>query len=183
MTDLVREATLARENALALFSKYKVGAALRTSDGKVYRGCNVENSTYGLTVCAERVALLSALAAGERKFTAIAVVTQSDEPGTPCGPCRQLMWEYCGDIPVVLADLRRITARHALAALARLDSPYSITFPNIYPDESLYGAGLVVDGQVQFGFPYPPLSLLMALARHLPAQPVSGEPERLRPRS
>lgn len=117
MTDLVREATLARENALALFSKYKVGAALRTSDGKVYRGCNVENSTYGLTVCAERVALLSALAAGERKFTAIAVVTQSDEPGTPCGPCRQLMWEYCGDIDVTLANLGERRIEYKLSAL------------------------------------------------------------------
>ena len=104
MTDLVHEATLARENAVAPFSKYKVGAALRTAGGKVYRGCNVENSTYGLTVCAERVALLSALAAGERKFTAIAVVTQSEEPATPCGPCRQLMWEYCGDIDIFLGN-------------------------------------------------------------------------------
>ena len=103
--DLVAEATKARENAAAAYSKYKVGAALRTKAGKVYRGCNVENATYGLTVCAERVALLSAIAAGERQFDAIAVVTQSDEPGTPCGPCRQLMWEYCGDIPVTIANL------------------------------------------------------------------------------
>src|SRR5438067_5474240 len=105
MVNLIDEATAARENAAASFSKFKVGAALRTAAGKIYRGCNVENSTYGLTVCAERVALLSALAAGERKFTAIAVVTQSEEPSTPCGPCRQLMWEYCGDIEVSLANL------------------------------------------------------------------------------
>ena len=105
MPDLVSEARKARENAVAPFSKFKVGAALRTAEGKVYRGCNVENCTYGLTVCAERVALLTALAAGERKFTAIAVVTQSKEPSTPCGPCRQLMWEYCGDIDVTLANL------------------------------------------------------------------------------
>ena len=105
MPDLISEAKKARENAVAPFSKYKVGAALVTKGGKVYRGCNVENSTYGLTVCAERVALLTALAAGDREFTAIAVVTQSDEPGTPCGPCRQLMWEYCGDIDVTLANL------------------------------------------------------------------------------
>src|ERR1700694_147509 len=105
MPDLVSEARTARDNAVAPFSKFKVGAALRTSEGKVYRGCHVENCTYGLTVWAERVALLSALAAGERKFTAIAVVTQSREPGTPCGPCRQLMWEYCGDINVTLANL------------------------------------------------------------------------------
>ena len=102
---LIEEAIKARENAVAPFSKFKVGAALRTKAGKVFRGCNVENCTYGLTVCAERVALLSALAAGEREFDAIVVVTQSDEPGTPCGPCRQLMWEYCGDIDVTLANL------------------------------------------------------------------------------
>jgi len=105
MPDLISEAKKARENAVAPFSKYKVGAALVTKAGKVYRGCNVENCTYGLTVCAERVALLTALAAGERDFTAIAVVTQSDEPGTPCGPYRQLMWEYCGDIDVTIANL------------------------------------------------------------------------------
>ena len=102
---LIDEAKLARENAVAPFSKFKVGAALRTKGGKVFRGCNVENCTYGLTVCAERVALLSALAAGEREFDAIVVITQSDEPSTPCGPCRQLMWEYCGDIEVALTNL------------------------------------------------------------------------------
>src|SRR5438045_4296221 len=103
---LIEEAIKARENAVAPFSKFKVGAALRTKAGKVFRGCNVENCTYGLTVCAERVALLSALAAGEREFDSIVVVTQSDVPGTPCGPCRQLMWEYCGDIDVALTHLK-----------------------------------------------------------------------------
>ena len=117
MPDLVQEATEARENAAAPFSKFKVGAALRTAAGKVYRGCNVENSTYGLTVCAERVALLSAIAAGDRKFTAIAVVTQSDEPSTPCGPCRQLMWEYCGDIDVTLANLDGKRVEYKLSTL------------------------------------------------------------------
>lgn len=115
--DLVEEAKQARQNAVAPFSNFKVGAALRTTGGKVYRGCNVENCTYGLTVCAERVALLSALAAGERSFTAIAVVTQSDEPSTPCGPCRQLMWEYCGDIEVILANLDEKHVEYKLSAL------------------------------------------------------------------
>jgi cytidine deaminase len=105
MANLIEEASAAREKAVAPFSKFKVGAALLTADGKVYHGCNVENCTYGLTVCAERVALLSALAAGDRSFTAIAVVTQSPEPSSPCGPCRQLMWEFCGDIDVTLANL------------------------------------------------------------------------------
>jgi len=117
MPDLVDEARKARENAVAPFSKFKVGAALRTAEGKVYRGCNVENSTYGLTVCAERVALLTALAAGERKFTAVAVVTQSEEPSTPCGPCRQLMWEYCGDIDVTLANLTGQRVEYKLSTL------------------------------------------------------------------
>jgi len=117
---LIDEAKLARENAVAPFSKFKVGAALRTKGGKVFRGCNVENCSYGLTVCAERVALLSALAAGEREFDAIVVITQSDAPSTPCGPCRQLMWEYCGDIDVVLTNL----------AGARVDYKLSDLFPH-----------------------------------------------------
>jgi len=117
MNNLIDEATAARENAVAPFSKFKVGAALLTDDGKVYRGCNVENCTYGLTVCAERVALLSALAAGERRFRAICVVTQSEEPSTPCGPCRQLMWEYCGDIDITLANLNGQTVEYKLSQL------------------------------------------------------------------
>ena len=117
MPDLVDEARKARKNAVDPVSKFKVGAALRTAEGKVYRGCNVENCTYGLTVCAERVALLTALAAGERKFTAIAVVTQSEEPSTPCGPCRQLMWEYCGDIEVTLANLAGQRVEYKLSTL------------------------------------------------------------------
>ena len=117
MPDLISEAKKARENAVAPFSKYKVGAALVTKAGQVYRGCNIENCTYALTVCAERVALLTALAAGEREFTAIAVVTQSDEPGTPCGPCRQLMWEYCGDIDVTIANLTGRKIDYKLSAL------------------------------------------------------------------
>jgi cytidine deaminase len=117
MSDLIEEARQARENAVAPFSRFKVGAALRTRDGRVYRGCNVENATYGLTVCAERVALLTALAAGERKFSAVAVVTQSDEPSTPCGPCRQLMWEYCGDIDVALANLNGRRVDYKLSQL------------------------------------------------------------------
>ncbi len=114
---LINEAKKARKNAVAPFSKFKVGAALRTTSGRIFRGCNVENCTYGLTVCAERVALLSALAAGERSFDAIAVVTQSEEPSTPCGPCRQLMWEFCGDIDVALANLDGKRVDYKLAKL------------------------------------------------------------------
>src|SRR5260221_1488665 len=117
MNNLIEEAVAARENAVAPFSKFKVGAALRTAGGKVFRGCNVENCTYGLTVCAERVALLSALAAGQRSFTAIAVVTQSPEPGTPCGPCRQVMPEDCCYLDVSLANLTGQTIEYKLSTL------------------------------------------------------------------
>ena len=114
---LVTAARLAREHAVAPYSNFKVGAALLTADGRVYGGCNVENASYGLTVCAERVALLKALSEGERTFAAIAVVADTESPTPPCGPCRQLLWEYCGDIPVVLANLTQVAAEHRLAAL------------------------------------------------------------------
>ena len=98
--DLIAAATAARRNAIAPFSGFKVGAALETAAGQVFTGCNVENASYGLTVCAERVALLKALSEGERTFTAIAVVSDAETPATPCGACRQLLWEYCGNIAV-----------------------------------------------------------------------------------
>lgn len=103
---LVSAAKAARENAHAPFSKFKVGAALRTASGKVFGGCNVENATYGLTVCAERVAIFKAISEGERKFDAIAVVTDTDNLTPPCGACRQLIWEFCGDVPVVMSNLQ-----------------------------------------------------------------------------
>jgi len=104
--ELIARASEVRENACAGYSHYKVGAALLASSGKVYTGCNVENSTYGLTVCAERVALWKALSEGERKFTHLVVVTSSEPPASPCGACRQLLWEFCGDIEVILANLK-----------------------------------------------------------------------------
>jgi cytidine deaminase len=104
--ELIARAVIVRENACAGYSHYKVGAALLASSGKVYTGCNVENSTYGLTVCAERVALWKALSEGERKFTQIVVVTSGESPASPCGACRQLLWEYCDDIEVILANLQ-----------------------------------------------------------------------------
>ncbi len=117
---LVAAAREARERAVAPFSGFKVGAALLTKDGRVYGGCNVENASYGLTVCAERVALLKALSEGERVFEKIAVVADTDAPTPPCGPCRQLLWEYCGDIPVVLANLQTITGEHQMRDLLPL---------------------------------------------------------------
>lgn len=103
---LIAAATRGRENAHARFSNFKVGAALHTPAGKIYSGCNVENATYGLTVCAERVAIFKAISEGERKFDSIAVVTDTDALTPPCGACRQLIWEFCGDVPVVLANLK-----------------------------------------------------------------------------
>ena len=103
---LIEAAKAARENAHALFSNFKVGAALRATSGKVYGGCNVENATYGLTVCAERVAIFKAISEGERKFDAIAVVTDTDRLTPLCGACRQLIWEFCGDVPVAMSNLK-----------------------------------------------------------------------------
>jgi cytidine deaminase len=114
---LVSAARGARLRAIAPYSHFLVGSALVTRDGQVITGCNVENASYGLTMCAERVALLKALSDGHREFAAIAVVADTESPTPPCGPCRQLLWEYCGDIPVVLANLQRTAATHQLADL------------------------------------------------------------------
>ena len=103
---LISAATEARLNAHAPFSGFRVGAALRASSGRVFGGCNVENATYGLTVCAERVAIFKAISEGERGFDAITVVTDADSLTPPCGACRQLIWEFCGDVPVILSNLR-----------------------------------------------------------------------------
>lgn len=102
---LIAAARGARENAHAPFSNFRVGAALRAKSGRIYGGCNVENASYGLTCCAERVAIFKAISEGEHGFDAIAVVTDTDTLTPPCGACRQLIWEFCGDIPVVLANL------------------------------------------------------------------------------
>jgi cytidine deaminase len=107
---LVAAARAARDRAIATYSHFKVGAALLTRSGTIYTGCNVENASYGLTMCAERVALFKALSEGDREFAAIAVVADTTSPTPPCGPCRQLLWEFCGDVPVLLATLTRVVA-------------------------------------------------------------------------
>jgi cytidine deaminase len=117
---LVNAARQAREHAVAPYSNFKVGAALITPAGRIVGGCNVENATYGLTVCAERVALWKALSEGERDFTAIAIVADTAAPTPPCGACRQLLWEYCGDIAVFLANLTQMTGQHQLRELLPL---------------------------------------------------------------
>ena len=103
---LISAARQARESAYAPFSNFRVGAAVRATSGRIFGGCNVENATYGLTVCAERVAIFKAISEGERGFDAIAVVTDTDSLTPPCGACRQIIWEFCGDVPVILANLR-----------------------------------------------------------------------------
>ena len=103
---LISTAKDARLNAHAPYSNFRVGAALRATSGRIFAGCNVENATYGLTVCAERVAIFKAISEGERGFDAIAVVTDADSLTPPCGACRQLIWEFCGDVPVVLSNLK-----------------------------------------------------------------------------
>lgn len=103
---LIAAAKRAREHAHAKFSNFKVGAGLRAASGKIYAGCNVENATYGLTICAERVAIFKAISEGERKFDAIAVVTDTATLTPPCGACRQIIWEFCGDVPVIMANLK-----------------------------------------------------------------------------
>src|SRR5512133_390911 len=120
MSDLVAIARQARERAHASYSHFKVGAALETADGRVFTGCNIENATYGLTICAERVAVFKAVSEGHETFTRIAVVADTEEPTPPCGPCRQILWEFAGDIEVILANLHEEKGRYRLRDLLPL---------------------------------------------------------------
>jgi len=114
---LIAAARQARERAHAPFSEFRVGAAVRTKSGRTFGGCNVENASYGLTICAERVAIFKAISEGEREFEAIAVVTDADALTPPCGACRQIIWEFCGDVPVILANLKGKVERESSAKL------------------------------------------------------------------
>ena len=107
MPDALLEAALqVRLNAHAPFSNFKVGAAVEDESGRVFTGCNVENATYGLTVCAERVAVFKAISEGARKFRRVAVAADTDLLTPPCGACRQILWEFCGDVEVTLVNLQ-----------------------------------------------------------------------------
>lgn len=106
---LVAAARAAREHAVADFSHFKVGAALETDTGEIITGCNIENASYGLTICAERTAIFKALSEGKRAFTRIVVVADTADPTPPCGACRQIIWEFCGDVEVTLANLHQVT--------------------------------------------------------------------------
>ena len=98
-------ALTAREHAHAPFSKFLVGAALEEETGRVHTGCNIENASYGLTMCAERVALFKAMSEGARRFRRIAIAADTEELAPPCGACRQILWEFCGDIEILLCNL------------------------------------------------------------------------------
>jgi cytidine deaminase len=115
--DLIAAASLARENAHAPYSNFRVGAAVRARSGRVFTGCNVENSTYGLTLCAERVAIFKAISEGERGFDVVVVVTDTGALTPPCGACRQIIWEFCGDAEVILANLKGKVEVHRMSAL------------------------------------------------------------------
>ncbi|MBA4122566.1 MAG: cytidine deaminase [Acidobacteria bacterium] len=104
--ELIESAKQARERASVPYSNFKVGAAVQTKSGKIFTGCNVESASYGLTVCAERVAIWKAVSEGETEFEQIAVVADTEELTPPCGACRQIIWEFCGDVPVTFANLK-----------------------------------------------------------------------------
>ena len=114
---LVAAAAAAREKASAPYSHFHVGAALLCDDGRVFGGCNVESASYGLTCCAERTAVFKAISEGVRGFRAVAVVTGADEPTSPCGACRQVLWDQCRDIAVVMATTGGKREETTLAAL------------------------------------------------------------------
>ena len=123
---LIAAAKHARDNAHAPYSNFRVGAALRAQSGQVYTGCNVENATYGLTICAERVAIFKAISEGERGFDAIAVVADTDALTPPCGACRQIIWEFCGDVEIILANLKGQVETHRASAL--FPKPFDSSF-------------------------------------------------------
>ena len=119
-SDLIAAARKARDFAHAGYSSFKVGAALQTAGGAIVTGCNIENATYGLTICAERVAMFKALSEGHREFRRIAIVADTGNPTPPCGACRQILWEFGGDLEVILANLTRESGRHQLRDLLPL---------------------------------------------------------------
>jgi cytidine deaminase len=122
--DLVRAAAKARQRAVAPYSKFKVGAAVLTRTGEVITGANVESASYGLTCCAERVALFNALTAGKRNFVAVAVVARLTGGPMPCGACRQLLAEYAPEAKVWVADSRALQAVKEFSVSALLPAAF-----------------------------------------------------------
>ena len=107
--DLIQKAIEMRSQALAPYSNYKVGAAVLTESGKIFGGCNIENSSYSLTICAERVAIFKAVSEGETKFKALSVSTNN--AGMPCGACRQVIWDICGNIPILICNNNKLITK------------------------------------------------------------------------
>src|SRR5947207_12512178 len=127
MSDALAAAALdARRHAHAPFSHFAVGAALEDDAGRVHTGCNVENATYGLTICAERLAVFKAVSEGTRKFRRIAIAADTDKLTPPCGACRQILWEFCGDIELILVNLQGVTEKFQLAD--RFPRPFDASF-------------------------------------------------------
>ena len=126
LQDIIRRATDARQCALARYSNFCVGAALEAEGGGIYTGCNVESAAYEQTICAERVAIWKALSEGARRFRRVAVVADTERLTPPCGACRQLIWEFCGDVPVILANLRGDTETLQMSEL--LPRPFDADF-------------------------------------------------------
>ena len=126
MSKLLEATLAARENAHAPFSKFKVGAAVEDQTGRIFTGCNVENATYGLTICAERVAVFKAISEGARKFTRIAVAADTDVLTPPCGACRQILWEFCGNAELILVNLQGKTESFRLKDL--FPRPFDASF-------------------------------------------------------
>ncbi|MEW6320810.1 MAG: cytidine deaminase [Acidobacteriota bacterium] len=129
---LVEAARAARARAVAPFSHFAVGAALESDDGRVFAGCNIENASYGLTVCAERVAIFKAVSEGVRAFRRLVVVADAPTPTPPCGACRQIIWEFCGDIEIILAGPAAVHASYRMKTL----------LPHPFDRGSLGGSGL-----------------------------------------
>ena len=126
MDPLIEAALRARENAHAPFSHFKVGAALEDESGRIHTGCNVENASYGLTLCAERVAVFKAISEGARRFRRVAVAADTGTLTPPCGACRQILWEFCGDVELVLSNLHGKTETLRLKDL--LPRPFDASF-------------------------------------------------------
>ena len=126
MDPLVEAAAKTRANAHAPFSKFKVGAAIEDSTGRIHTGCNVENASYGLTLCAERVAVFKAISEGARQFRRVAVVADTGTLTPPCGACRQILWEFCGDVELLMSNLQGKTETMRLKDL--LPRPFDASF-------------------------------------------------------
>ena len=127
MPDALVDAALAvRANAFAPYSKFLVGSAVEDADGRIHTGCNIENATYGLTICAERVAVFKAISEGVRSFRRIAVAADTEELTPPCGACRQILWEFCGDIEVLLVNPRGKSESYRLKEL--FPKPFDASF-------------------------------------------------------